>query len=71
MANVRREFQKVTLLLTKSGHPIAVYAEEAAATAVRNRFNDYPNLDGGDPDPDAPYTTETWSVTKLSERREV
>lgn len=52
----------VALLLDKAGAVLSVYLKTAQAEAKRDKYNAEPVLDGGEPDPKAPYRTEEWRV---------
>lgn len=52
----------VTLLLNHLGQPLAAFASHADAQARCDKYNADPFLEPDKPDPDAPYSIETWSV---------
>lgn len=51
----------VTLLMNCRGETVAIYADASDAEARAAKFNADPFIDG-EPDGDAPYTTESWKV---------
>jgi len=51
----------VTLILTKDGKVTCIYQDQAAAEYKVRQYNADPFIDG-DPDPDAPYTAQTWAL---------
>lgn len=53
---------KVSLLLSASGQVRGVYESEADAKAQFEKYNADPFIEEGTPDPDAPYSIETWVV---------
>jgi hypothetical protein len=56
------ELAQVALLLTARGTVCSVWASKDAAEAQAAKYNADPHLDQREPDPDAPYTVQTWSV---------
>ena len=57
----------VTLMISSSGQVLVVYRDMAEAAATRDRYNADPELREGQPDGDAPYTTQTWAVREQLE----
>ncbi|HKO84898.1 MAG TPA: hypothetical protein VJ140_10150 [Actinomycetota bacterium] len=53
----------VALLLKSDGTVASVWASQAAAEAQAAQFNADPHIGQGEPDPDAPYSVQVWSVT--------
>lgn len=53
--------ETVALLKSVTGEVIAIYASAVEAQALVDRYNSDPFVDG-EPDVDAPYSVETWSV---------
>lgn len=56
----------VHLLLTATGKVVRVYSAQADAERTMLRFNADPWIAEGQPDPDAPYSVETWAVKPWS-----
>lgn len=54
----------VFILLNTHGRICSVNANQADAEAKRDKFNADPFLASEESDPDAPYTVESWTVTK-------
>lgn len=54
--------QTVTLLVTRNGTPVSVFATPAQAQERADRYNVDPYIDSETPDPDAPYSVQTWGV---------
>lgn len=54
----------ITLLLNRNKQVCRIYAHEKDARAKAHAYNEDPFLDGGEPDPQAPYSWETWIVTE-------
>jgi hypothetical protein len=52
----------VALLLNARGKVCSVHADAEDARGVAARYNADPFVGAGEPDPDAPYTVETWVV---------
>ncbi len=52
----------VTMLLTREGKPVSVYSDPQEAITRRDELNADPFIAEGQPDRDAPYSVEDWSV---------
>lgn len=57
----------VALLKTSGGKVSSVWSDAAKARARADGFNADPFIDG-EPDPDAPYTVEEWSLIDMVAR---
>jgi hypothetical protein len=53
----------VAILLKADGSVASVWVSKEAAEAQAAAYNADPHIGQGEPDPDAPYSVQTWAVT--------